>query len=220
MRILIRPKPTSPSSDLRLEPAAVKITTRPLRVLDFDVECRPLTFLGDFNTKEITAMAWAWHPDEVFCYLLGETDLPTMLRAFVDAYNQADLVTGHYIRGFDLPLINGALTEFQLPMLADKLTHDTKLDAGRRHGMSNSQESWAAQLECEHAKEQMDQIKWRKANRLTAEGLAEARRRVVGDVQQHMELRAKMQALGYLAPPVIWRSGVRDSRLSNAGSPA
>lgn len=181
-----------------------------MRVLDFDVECRPLTFLGsDFNTKEITAMAWAWtdRPDDVTCYLLGDTDLPTMLRAFVDAYTQADMVTGHYIRGFDLPLINGALTEFLLPMLPDKLTHDTKLDAGRRHGMSNSQESWAAQLECEHAKEQMDQIKWRKANRLTPEGLAEARRRVTGDVRQHIEMRAKMAALGYLGAPVLWKAG-------------
>lgn len=476
MRILLRPKPTTPTDALLVVPTAIKIATRPKRVLDFDVECRPLTFLGsDFNTKEITAMAWAWtdKPADVTCHLLGETDLPTMLGEFVKAYNYADMVTGHFIRcmtpetrvltadlrwlpagdlragqslltfdehgsphqkrrlrfasvlsnrprmepvyaveletgqvlhataehpwfvgtrndrnamrfhwrrtdellgaspvmrhqfakrpvwlyqvfdpwdqrdsrdlgwlagffdgegtlgragsagealqitaaqnpgvtlhyaldllhrngfemasdsrrsdalkahtlrvnggingalrflgqvrpqrllrnwldrptvqalrqirmvkvmrivpagerevsglststhtyfaegyavhnSFDLPLINGALTEFQMPMLADKLTHDTKLDAGRRHGMSNSQESWAAQLECEHAKEQMDQIKWRKANRLRPDGLVEARRRVIGDVRQHMEMRAKMLALGYLSPPQMWRSG-------------
>jgi len=185
------------------------VRARPQRVLDFDVECRPLTFLGDFNTKEITAMAWAWtdQPEDVTCYLLGEVELPEMLQAFRAAYEQADMVTGHFIRGFDLPLINGALTEDRLPMLSDKLTHDTKLDAGRRHGMSNSQEAWAAQLGCEHAKEQMDQIKWRKANRLTVDGLAEARRRVVGDVKQHIEMRAKMLALGYLSPPRLWRAG-------------
>ena len=209
MRILLRVKSPTPANSLALPPSLIRVTARPQRVLDFDCECRPLTFLGDINTKEITAMAWAWtdRPDDVTCYLLGDTDLPDMLRAFVEAYTQADLVTGHYIRGFDLPLINGALTEYFLPPLGDKLTHDTKLDAVRRHGMSNSQESWAAQLDCDHAKEQMDQIKWRKANRLTADGLAEARRRVCGDVTQHIELRAKMQRLGYLSAPVYWSCG-------------
>lgn len=158
-------------------------------------------------------MAWAWSdaPDDVTVYLLGETELPDMLQRFVEVYNQADIVTGHYIRGFDLPLINGALTEFLLPMLGDKLSHDTKIDLGRRHGMSNSQESLGALLECEHEKEQMDQAKWRKANRLKPEGLIEVRRRVVGDVKQHIEMRGKMLKLNWLGPPVLWKSGSMDA---------
>ena len=43
--------------------------------------------------------------------------------------------------------------------------------------------------------------------RLTPEGLAEVRRRVVGDVQQHIEMRAELLRLGYLAPPKVWKSG-------------
>jgi len=33
------------------------------------------------------------------------------------------------------------------------------------------------------------------------------RTRVVGDVQQHMEMRQRLLELDYLRPPSIWRSG-------------
>jgi hypothetical protein len=32
-------------------------------------------------------------------------------------YNAADIVTGHYIKKFDLPILNGALFEHGLPLL-------------------------------------------------------------------------------------------------------
>lgn len=180
-----------------------------MKVLDFDCECRPMHFYGDYVSKEITAMAWAWtdKPDDVTCYLLGETDLPKMLAAFVEAWASADLVTGHFIRGFDIPLIQGALTEQKMALLPDKLTQDTKLDAVSRHGLSASQENWGGMLGLENPKVQMDQTKWRKANRLQPEGLALVRERVTGDVKQHIELRLKMLRLEYLKPPVMWRSG-------------
>lgn len=155
-------------------------------------------------------MAWAWcdAPDDVTCYLLGETDPVTMLLAFVAAYNQADMVTGHFIRGYDLPMVNGSLTEYQQQPLADKLTHDTKLDLVRRQGLSSSQENLGAMLGLEHVKVKMNQSTWRAANRLTPEGLHLARARVTGDVKQHIEMRRRLLDLGYLAAPVIWKSGV------------
>jgi hypothetical protein len=59
----------------------------------------------------------------------------------------------------------------------------------------------------EHDKVKMDQRKWRMANRLTPEGIAETRKRVVGDVVQHIEMRQKLADLGYLAPVKVWKSG-------------
>jgi hypothetical protein len=187
------------------------VPNRALRILDFDVEARPLHWIsGDYVSKEITAMAWAWtdKPEDVTCYLLGDTDPITMLQAFRRAYEQADMVTGHFIRGYDLPMVNGALTEYQLPALGDKLSHDTKLDLIRRQGLSGSQENLGAMLGLEHGKVKMDQAKWRAANRLTPEGLAAVRERVVGDVQQHIEMRRRLMDLGYLGPAVVWKSGV------------
>lgn len=187
----------------------VAVRARPLRVLDLDSECRPLSWIShDYVSKELTAIAWAWtdQPSEMTCYVLGETDLPTMLRAFLAAYSEADVVTGHYLRGHDLPLLNGALMEQQMPALGDKMTHDTKTDLIVRGGISASQENLSAMLRLEHNKVHMDQAKWREANRLTPEGREEARKRVTGDVAQHIELRQRLLALGYLGPMKKWRS--------------
>jgi hypothetical protein len=179
-------------------------------VLDFDIENRPLTYLGsDFTTAEVTAIAWAWvdRPQDVTVYLLGEHELSYILKSFVEAYMQADMVTGHYIRGHDLPMINGALIELGMPALGDKMVQDTKVDMIRAKGISKSQESLGAMFNLDAPKVQMNQSKWRAANRLTPAGLLEVRSRVVGDVQQHIEMRRVLLARGYLAPPSMWRSG-------------
>lgn len=210
MRILIRPKPTTASNALVMRPAVVRVPHRPLRVLDFDIENRPLSYLGsDFTTAEVTAISWAWTdaPEDVTVYLLGETDLIDILRAFVDAFNTADMVTGHFILGHDLPMVNGALVELGMPVLNDKAVQDTKCHFVKTKGISLSQESLGAMLRLDHQKVVMNQAKWRAANRLTPEGLKEVRQRVVGDVRQHIQLREELLRRGYLAPSKTWRSG-------------
>jgi hypothetical protein len=213
MKITIRQRPQTSAADpstISVEPARLVVRTRPMRVLDFDVEARPLHWIsGDYVSKEITAIAWAWcdAPEQVTCYLLGETDPIAMLRAFHAAYEQADMVTGHYIRGYDLPMVNGAMTEYQLPSLPDKLSQDTKIDLIRRQGLSGSQENIGTMLGLEHPKVKMDQRSWRDANRLTPEGREKTRARVVGDVRQHIEMRGRLLQLGYLGAPVLWKGG-------------
>jgi hypothetical protein len=213
MRIQILPKTIQASNDqcvIVLRPSHVVVRSRPMRVLDFDIENRPLSYLGsDFTTAEVTALAWAWtdQPEDVTVLLLGECDLPYILKRFVEVWQQADLVTGHYCKGHDIPMLNGALMECRMPLLPDKRVSDTKIDLPRTKGLSLSQESLAAMFRLEHAKQSMNQAQWRAANRLTPEGLAEVRRRVVGDVQQHIALRRELLSLGYLCEPRIWRGG-------------
>ena len=100
----------------------MKIRVAPGRtpsVLDFDIENRPLAYLGpDFTTGEITAIAVSWIPGITEVRLLGETSLPEMLSWFLSFYDAADLVTGHYILGHDLPVINGALLEQSMKPLS------------------------------------------------------------------------------------------------------
>ncbi len=181
-----------------------------MRVLDFDCEARPLHWIsGDYVSKEITAIAWKFigEPGPVACRLLGECDAEQMLLEFVEAYNESDMVTGHFIKGYDLPVVQGALTEYGLPPLSDKRAQDTKIDLLRRSGLSSSQENLASMLLLEHEKIKMNQRDWREANRLTPEGLAKTRKRVIGDVNQHIEMRQRLLELGYLAPPKVWKSG-------------
>ena len=209
LKFRLTTKPTEPRTAIRYTPARLAVTARPMRVLDFDVEARPLHWIaGDYVSREITAMAWAWvhDPEAVTCYLLGETDPVVMLRAFVEAYNQADLVTGHYIVGYDLLMINGAMTEYGLPSLGDKMVQDTKVHFIKRAGLSSSQENLGAMLGLSHPKVKMDQSRWRAANRLGLEGRALARERVIGDVKQHIEMRQRLLELGYLGPAKKWKS--------------
>jgi hypothetical protein len=188
------------------------------RVLDFDVECRPLAWYGgDWVTKQPTAIAWKFVGERgaVQCAQIGESfdarnvlaEERAMLEAFVAAYDEADIVTGHFIRGFDLPLLCGALMRLGMPLLGSKLTHDTKGDLVRGQGLSKSQENLGAMFELAHPKVSMNTSRWADGNMLLPEGLKATRKRVVGDVLQHIELRATMLGRELLGPPRPWSAG-------------
>ena len=179
-----------------------------LRILDFDIENRPLAYLGpDFTTAEVTAIAAGFVGEKkVRCWLLGVQPLRDILAEFREMYDQADMVTGHYIRKHDLPVLNGAMVEVGLPPLSDKLTSDTKLDFITSYYLSESQENLSQMLRVPPAKQHMSNASWREANRLTPSGIRKTRARAVGDVRQHMALRAKMLRLDLLGPPKVWRS--------------
>lgn len=179
------------------------------KILDFDIECRPLSWYGgDFVTREVTAIACKFigSKEEPYCWLLGEYSPEEILNNFLENYNEAGMVTGHYIRGFDLPVINASLTEYGMFPLSAKLTQDTKNDLIKKQGMSNSQENLAAMLQIESPKISMSQEDWRSANRLTKEGLEKVRERVIGDVIQHIEMRQRLLEHDMLCKPKVWSS--------------
>lgn len=181
---------------------------RPLRILDFDIENRPLSYwYADRPTAEVTAIAAAWasNPHDVWVGLLGRDDPVTIFNVFTTLYNQADIVTGHYIRKHDLPIINGALLEYGLEPLTPKLTIDTKLDLVTQGDLPATQEHLAEMFGVSAPKVHMTQMMWREANRLTPEGLKATERRVKGDVIQHMALRSELSKRGLLGAPKVWR---------------
>ena len=178
------------------------------RTLDFDIEARPLSWYGgDWVTREVTAIAARFidEPEsKTRVWLLGPHTQEEMLLGFVELYDVADIVTGHYIRGFDLPNVNAALFEHGLPGLSDKYSVDTKLDLVKFQGLSKSQENLGAMLGLEHPKVSMDQAKWRAANRLEADGIALTKKRVIGDVNQHIEMLAELRSRGMLGSGKVW----------------
>lgn len=184
----------------------VNKTVRKQRILDFDIENRPLSYWYDGKaTAEITAIAASWEgSDDVDVWLLGVHSPEEMLQNFLAKYNEADVVTGHYIRRHDLPIINASLFELGLPTLTSKLTSDTKLDLVRMGSLSLSQESIAAYYGLPEPKHHMDQNAWRTANRLTATGIAQTRKRVTDDVLQHKAMRQRLIDDGVLGPLKWW----------------
>jgi len=180
-----------------------------LRLLDLDIENWPISYAGsDFTFADITAIAWSWYGErDVSCAVQTKSDSSRrrMLKAFADAYREADMVTGHNIRRHDLPHLNGALMELGLPPLGRIMVSDTYADLKKRSGISASQENLAEMLDVPAPKIGMSQIKWRAANRLTPEGLELTRLRVVGDVVQHKALRKVLVERGLLGPARAWR---------------
>lgn len=179
------------------------------RILDFDIENRPLSYwVPDRPSAEITAIAscWADDPDSMECLLLGRDDPREMLERFVERYNEAGMVTGHYIRRHDLPIINGALIEYRLPPLQPKLVQDTKIDLIRESDLPVSQENLAIMMGVYRKKVHMTQAAWREANRLTERGLELTEKRVTGDVRQHMVMRKRLLKADLLKTPRIWTS--------------
>lgn len=193
-------------------------TERRARILDFDVECRPLAWYGgDFVTKQPTGIAWKFVGErgKIEVAVIGESDRMSrvldeeraMLEAFCAAYEKADLVTGHYVRGFDLPVLNGALMRLGMPLLGAKDVQDTKSDLVRAQGISKSLENLGAMFELKHPKIPMNTGSWAAANMLLPHGIAATRKRVVGDVREHVELRQHMLDAGYLSPARAWHPG-------------
>ncbi len=182
---------------------------RKLRVLDFDIENRPLSYLGqDYTTAEVTAIAACYVDDRqsMRVWLLGRDRAEAMLEEFRDMYDTADLVTGHYIRKHDLPILNGAMLEVGRANLEEKLTSDTKLDlVSHGHVISASQENLAETLGVTKPKVHMNTPRWREANRLTPRGLELTAKRVMGDVLQHMALRRELLKRNLLGAPKVWR---------------
>ncbi len=179
-----------------------------LRILDFDIENRPSSYWYDGRpTAEITSIASCWDADinTMQVFLLGVDDPIEILQTFVERYNEADIVTGHYIRRHDLPIINGGLLEYGFPILEPKLTIDTKLDMVKKGDIPATQEYLGELFGLPAPKVQMSQHKWRQANRLTPEGIKLTKERAVGDVTQHILLRSDMMKRGLLKAPKMWR---------------
>lgn len=179
-----------------------------LRILDFDIENRPIAYLGpEYTTAEITAIAacFVGEPSSMKVWLLGRDSPVMMLAEFVEMYNKADIVTGHYIREHDLPVINGALMEYSLPPLDQKMTSDTKIDLVRAKYLSKSLENLATMLGLPRGKVHMNNAEWREANRLTPEGLRLTELRAKSDVLLHMRIRKILIARGLLGSAKVWR---------------
>lgn len=189
---------------------------RPLKILDFDVECRPMSWYGgDWVTKEITAIAWrfidepeththSWILTPSRTFKQHQAKKRAGVLKFLKDWHKADIVTGHYIRGFDLPLINGTCVRLRITPLKKKMVHDTKNDLVVMQGLSKSQENMGAMLELEHKKVLMNTMKWEVANSLSVEGREATKERVIGDVNQHIEFREELLDREALNPPRLW----------------
>jgi hypothetical protein len=203
--LVSQPQPSSPPLPRLTRPAPEGVR----RVLDFDIETRRIGFhsAGKFSPDgcEPVAIAAGWADEEqVYVWTLADSKPFQMLANFRHLWNMAGIVTGHYIRKFDLPIINGALLEHGLPLLSPKLTQDTHGDFVRVAGMSKSQENLSLMLRTGSKKVHMADNDWRQIARLDPDAMEQCRARVKGDVVQHKQDRLALLAAGALKAPKVW----------------
>ncbi len=183
----------------------VRISSRPLRVLDFDCEARA-TGYGDPNwvPQEITCIAWSW---------LGEKKVESrcridpggarrMLEDFRRVWDRAEMVTGHNIRRYDLPVLNADYIRAGLPPLDSKLTHDTLRDVVRTKGLKRDQENLCKLYGMSEKKQHMAWQDWQEAYAET--GWPLVRSRCETDVLGHKKMRREQINRGWSKPGRMW----------------
>ena len=189
-------------------------------VLDFDFESKPLWFWWDKPTAVITSVSFGG----IFDGHLDHDSLVTTVAPFDtrEAYVEwiasvaatirlADILTGHNIDRFDLPLLQAQLIRNGLPGLPTLMTQDT-MRLPKRRDMSASQESLinyaALRAVCPIGmpiyKHHLSIPEWEDAVLGWDDGntLIE---RPASDVHGHAHLREVLIAKGYLAPPKAWK---------------
>jgi hypothetical protein len=189
------------------------------RILDFDFESKPLWFWYEKPTAVITSLSYMTvnraTPDHdslrtEIAPLGTREQYAGWLLHVRDLLTSHDLLTGHNIDRFDLPLFQAQLLRQGLPLLTTLLTQDT-MRLPRRRDASVSQESLinyaALKATCPIGmpiyKDHLSIPEWEDA----ALGWNDAIliERPMSDVHGHVHLREVLIDRGYLAPPKVWR---------------
>lgn len=181
--------------------------------MHFDMECLPGHWIGgDYVSKVVTAAAWSWRgSDFVNVRTHYDCEPRFIVRALAKHIRSADIVTGHYIRGFDLPLLNGALLREGEEPLEQVLTVDTKMDLLKTHGRSQSQKNLAGLLGVPAPKVDLTLGEWEQFNLKHPDFRDRGEIRVVGDVIQHKQLYQALEDRGWLGSPKVWSSASKAS---------
>lgn len=183
------------------------MSSESLGILHIDTECRPGHWIvGDYVSQILTAVAWSWRDsDEVV--VLTHYDRPPSELAFelYAAIKEADIVTGHYIRGHDLPLLNGELLRNNFGPMNPVMTVDTKLDVAITRGRSLSQKNLASSLWLGEEKVDVTLSEWEGFNSKDEHYREVGEDRVRQDVVQHKALYDVLLDYGWLRGPKVWR---------------
>jgi DNA polymerase elongation subunit (family B) len=183
---------------------------RDLRILDFDIETVAAGFADpEWVPQKITCVAWSWIGSDV-----GESRLATsegvfsrpirrskMLEPLLVAIGEADMLTGHNILRFDLPVLNAECLRLGLPPLGPALVQDT-IRIVRTKGFKKGQDNLSV-LTGGAPKLALSWQEWQYA--YEEKNWATIVERCQSDVEGHKVMRQQMLDRGWLREPVRWR---------------
>jgi len=182
------------------------------RVLDFDIETMAAGFADpQWVPQKVTCIAWSWvGSDEVKVMTCGGSvglyERPKrrrlLLEVFLKDYAAADMVTGHNLLRFDLPILNADAMRLGLAPLTPVRVQDT-MRVLRTKGFKKGLDNLAGLVRTYERKLSMDWQQWEDA--YAEPGWPVVMDRARSDVVMHKEVRAAMLERGWLRPPTWWR---------------
>jgi DNA polymerase elongation subunit (family B) len=117
------------------------------------------------------------------------------------AIGQADVVTGHNLLRFDLPILQAEAMRLGMPSLEPVLVQDT-IRMPRAKGFKKGQDNLGVLLDVPAEKLALNFQQW--ADAYAEPDLWTVKDRVAGDVRQHMQIREAMKQRGWLSAPRKW----------------
>lgn len=180
------------------------------RTLDFDIETVAAGFADpEWVPQTTTAWAFGWVDDGAVTVealpVAHFYDLDArreFLQPLLAAIDEADVLTGHNIVRFDLPVINAECLRLNLPTLRPKLVQDT-IRLPKSKGFKKGQDNMAHGLGVKEEKMPLSWAQWAAA--YAEADLATVKERCASDVRGHMAMRTAMRREGWLAAPRPWR---------------
>ena len=189
-------------------PAPIPLSTR--RVLDFDLETVAAGYADpNWVPSHVTAWAYSWvgqsriHVGALpVASLFDRHAKAVFLEPLLAAIRQADVLTGHNLIRFDLPVLQTEMMRLDLPSLTPVLVQDT-IRLPRSKGFKKGLDNLGVLLETLTRKRSLNWEEWDRA--YGEPDLATVKARVRSDVKMHKEVREKMRERGWLAAPRLWK---------------
>ncbi len=180
------------------------------RVLDFDIETVASGF-ADPSWVPQTCIAWAYswvgeeHTTVEALPVASWQDRSVrhrFLAPLLEAIEEADVLTGHNIVRFDLPVLNAECMRLGHPPISPTLTQDT-IKFPKSTGFKKGLDNLGILFEVDEHKMPLNWQEWQDA--YGEWNLKTVKERVVSDVVMHKQLREALRAENLLQVPRFWK---------------
>lgn len=187
-------------------------SSEPELILDFDIETVAAGFADpQWVPQKVTCVAWSWvDSGRIESRICGAEGLyyeperrARIIEELFELIDRADMVTGHNLIRFDLPVLNADAMRLGLDPIREVLVQDT-MRLPKSKGFKKGQDALGGLYETKQQKLALDWEAWDRA--YGVRGWPVVRERAESDVRMHMEIREGLIADGLLKKPVWWRS--------------
>lgn len=180
------------------------------RILDFDIETLAAGFADpNWVPQKVTCVSWSWiGSDEVQSVTTGKDGFfdksirAKRLDPFLKELSKADVVTGHNLLRFDLPVLNAESILCGLGRLSPVDVQDT-MKLPKTKGLKKGLDNLGIMLSVEGKKQSMDWAEWDNAYEI--DGWPEIISRCESDVIMHKQIRQAMIDEEIIGPVVHWK---------------